>query len=46
MNHAYRVIFNRALNVWQAVSELAKSQGKAGKSATSITPPSPQFTDF
>jgi filamentous hemagglutinin family protein len=30
MNHVYRVVFNRILGVWQAVTELAKSQGKIG----------------
>lgn len=30
MNHVYRVIFNRVLGVWQAVTEIAKSQGKIG----------------
>ena len=32
MNHVYRVIFNRALGCWQAVTELAKSSGKLGSS--------------
>ena len=33
MNHVYRVVFNRALGVYQCVSELAKSRGKSsGKS--------------
>ncbi|WP_033427072.1 ESPR-type extended signal peptide-containing protein, partial [Psychrobacter lutiphocae] len=36
MNHVYRVVFNRALGVYQCVSEIAKSRGKSsGKSATS-----------
>lgn len=36
MNHVYKVVFNRALGVYQCVSEIAKSQGKSsGKSATS-----------
>ncbi|MDR2240832.1 MAG: ESPR domain-containing protein, partial [Zoogloeaceae bacterium] len=30
MNHCYKVIFNRSLGVWQAVTELAKSHGKSG----------------
>ncbi|CAL60796.1 conserved hypothetical protein; putative Outer membrane autotransporter barrel domain [Herminiimonas arsenicoxydans] len=30
MNHSYRLIFNRSLQVWQAVSELARSAGKGG----------------
>lgn len=30
MNHFYRVIYNRVLGCWQAVSELAKSTGKLG----------------
>lgn len=36
MNHVYRVVFNRALGVYQCVSELAKSRGKSasGKSQT------------
>ena len=35
MNHVYKVVFNRALGVYQCVSEIAKSQGKSsGKSAT------------
>ena len=32
MNHVYRVIFNRVLGCWQAVTELAKSSGKMGGS--------------
>ena len=28
MNHSYRLIFNHSLQVWQAVSELARSAGK------------------
>ena len=32
MNHVYRVIFNKVLGVWQAVTELAKAQGKVGGS--------------
>ncbi|MFB2588744.1 ESPR-type extended signal peptide-containing protein [Acinetobacter sp. c1-l78] len=36
MNKVYRVIFNRALNVWQCVSELAKSNGKS-KSIKALT---------
>jgi len=32
MNHVYRVIFNRVLGCWQAVTELAKSSGKLGGS--------------
>lgn len=36
MNHVYKVVFNRALGVYQCVSEIAKSQGKSsGKSASS-----------
>ncbi|MDR2213076.1 MAG: autotransporter-associated beta strand repeat-containing protein, partial [Pseudomonadales bacterium] len=30
MNHVYKTLFNRALGVWQSVSELAKSRGKSG----------------
>lgn len=29
MNRSYRVIFNRALGVWQCVSEIAKARGKS-----------------
>jgi len=32
LNHIYRVIFNRALGVWQAVTEIAKGSGKLGGS--------------
>jgi hypothetical protein len=31
MNHHYKVVFNRSLNLWQAVSELARSRGKASR---------------
>lgn len=35
MNHVYRIVFNRSLGIYQCVSEIAKSRGKAsGKSQT------------
>ena len=34
MNHVYRVVFNRALGVYQCVSEIAKSQGKSSARGT------------
>ena len=38
MNHVYRVVFNRALGVYQCVSEIAKSRGKSsGKSQVTMT---------
>lgn len=36
MNHVYRVVFNRALGVYQCVSELAKSRGKSASSKSQI----------
>ena len=34
MNKSYRLVFNRALGLWQAVTELARARGKSasGKS--------------
>jgi hypothetical protein len=32
MNHTCKTLFNRALNVWQVVFELATSHGKTGNS--------------
>ena len=29
MNHCYRLVFNKTTQVWQAVSELAKSHSKS-----------------
>ncbi len=41
MNHFYRIVFNRALGLWQAVSENARKQGKqAGRSNTCRRSPS------
>ena len=37
MNRIFRVIFNRSLGVWQAVSEFGKQNGK-GKSSGARTP--------
>ncbi|MDR2239413.1 MAG: autotransporter outer membrane beta-barrel domain-containing protein [Zoogloeaceae bacterium] len=37
MNHQYRIVFNRTLGLWQVASELAKTCGKATRSARSIT---------
>lgn len=34
MNHVYRVVFNKALGVYQCVSELAKSNGKSSNRTT------------
>jgi hypothetical protein len=31
MNHCYKLVFNRSLNLWQAVSELARSRGKSAR---------------
>lgn len=31
MNHIYKVIWNKTLNVWQAVSECTANNGKANK---------------
>ncbi|PIE47579.1 MAG: hypothetical protein CSA42_02920 [Gammaproteobacteria bacterium] len=39
MNHAYRVVFNRSLGVWQCVSELAKSNGKSKSQKSAILKP-------
>lgn len=36
MNHFYRVVFNRRLSVWQAVSETAKARGKGGKPVKAV----------
>jgi hypothetical protein len=33
MNHQYKVVFNRSLGLWQAVSELAKARGKSKSSS-------------
>lgn len=33
MNHIYKVIWNKTLNVWQAVSECVASNGKANKAS-------------
>ncbi len=33
MNRSYRVIFNRALGVWQCVSEITKARGKSSSKA-------------
>jgi filamentous hemagglutinin family protein len=38
MNHIYKTIFNRALGVWQAVSETARSQGKTGGASGVMAP--------
>ncbi|MDR1076455.1 MAG: autotransporter domain-containing protein [Xanthomonadaceae bacterium] len=35
MNRSYRVVFNRSLGVWQAVSELAAKRSKPGQSTMS-----------
>ncbi|MDR2238936.1 MAG: ESPR domain-containing protein, partial [Zoogloeaceae bacterium] len=32
MNRCYKIIFNRALGVWQVVAEFAAAQGKSGRS--------------
>ncbi|WP_084084388.1 autotransporter domain-containing protein [Cupriavidus sp. USMAA2-4] len=32
MNHTYRIIFNRSIGIWQAVSEVAKGHSKNGRS--------------
>ena len=37
MNHCYRLVFNAACQVWQAVAETAKSQRKSGKSSIAQT---------
>ncbi|WP_397474791.1 autotransporter domain-containing protein [Pusillimonas sp.] len=37
MNHYYRVVFNQTLGVMQAVPELSRMRGKAGKSPVSHT---------
>jgi hypothetical protein len=47
MGRQYKIIFNRSLRMWQVVSELAKSQGKAGqspRSAASSASPSALFS--
>ena len=36
MNHCYRLVFNKATQAWQAVSELAKSHSKS--SAKTVLP--------
>ncbi len=38
MNQAFKVIYNRALGVFQVVSELAKSQGKCKAQTLSVAP--------
>ncbi|OZI29794.1 hypothetical protein CAL29_16845 [Bordetella genomosp. 10] len=37
MNHAYRLVFNCTLGLWQAVAETARGRGKAGRAAGALT---------
>ncbi|MDR1994305.1 ESPR domain-containing protein [Azonexus sp.] len=36
MNRSYKTIYNRSLGVWQAVSEIARAHGKAGRSTATL----------
>lgn len=37
MNRIYRLVWNAALNLWVAVAENAKGQGKAGRATAAAT---------
>ncbi|MDR0780937.1 MAG: ESPR domain-containing protein, partial [Pseudomonadales bacterium] len=39
MNHVYKVVFNRSLGLWQAVSELARGHSKSGRSGRKLRAP-------
>lgn len=43
MNHAYKLIWNTTLNLWQCASEITRSRGKSGSTKglvdQKVTPP-------
>ncbi|WP_197495446.1 ESPR domain-containing protein [Gallibacterium salpingitidis] len=44
MNHAYKLIWNTTLNLWQCASEITRSRGKSGSTRSLVDrtlPPPP-----
>ncbi|WP_367401229.1 ESPR domain-containing protein [Gallibacterium salpingitidis] len=46
MNHAYKLIWNTTLNLWQCASEITRSRGKSGSTRSLVDrtlPPPPRI---